>query len=274
MSGEMCRLFGFRSSSPSPVHSHLVLQNNSLHYQSREHKDGWGIAHYGEAPVPSVVHSLAPAHSDPEFERVCKLLESRAIVAHVRLASVGPVQPQNAHPFTYGRWSFAHNGTLRDFAKHQSAIEAEIHPRFRVLMRGETDSERCFYAFLTQLAEQTPVEGAASVEQVARALARVTRRVSEITDVEDGQKPSTMNFLVSDGEVMVSTRRNNTLYFSECRRKGADVAPPADGARLERLLIASEHLSVEDAWFEVPESSVLAVDPGLTLRMWSMASLS
>jgi predicted glutamine amidotransferase len=274
MEREMCRLFGFRSPSPSQVHSHLVLQNNSLHYQSREHKDGWGIAHYGEAPVPSVVHSLAPAHSDPEFERVCKLLQSRAIVAHVRLASVGPVQPQNAHPFTYGRWSFAHNGTLRDFAKHQSAIEAEIHPRFRVLMRGETDSERCFYAFLTRLAELTPVEGAASVEQVARALARVTKRVSEITDVADGQKPSTLNFLVSDGEVMVSARRNNTLFFSECRRKGADVAPPADGARLERLLIASEHHTVEDAWFEVPESSVIAVDPGLTLRVWSMASLS
>jgi predicted glutamine amidotransferase len=270
----MCRLFGFRSPSPSPVHSHLVLQTNSLHFQSREHKDGWGIAHYGEAPVPSVVHSLSPAHSDPEFERVCKLLESKAIVAHVRLASVGPVQPQNAHPFTYGRWSFAHNGTLRDFAQHQSAIEAEIHPRFKALMRGETDSERCFYAFLSQLDAQTSVDGPATVEQVARALSRVARRVSEITDVADGQKQSTMNFLVSDGEVMVGTRRNNTLFFSECRRKGADVAPPADGARLERLLVASEQLSVEDAWFEVPDSSVIAVDAGMTLRMWPISALA
>jgi hypothetical protein len=74
--------------------------------------------------------------------------------------------------------------------------------------------------------------------------------------------------------VMVGTRRNNTLFFSECRRKGADVAPPADGARLERLLVASEQLSVEDAWFEVPDSSVIAVDPGMTLRMWPISALA
>src|SRR5579871_3027646 len=147
----MCRLHGSRSHVPSPVHAHLVQEKNSLRAQSHEHKDGWGIAHYGDAGTPSVVHGLSPAHSDPEFERVCGLLASRAIVAHVRLASIGPVQPRNAHPFTLGAWTFAHNGTVRDYAQHQAALEAEIHPRFRALIRGETDSERCFYLFLTYL---------------------------------------------------------------------------------------------------------------------------
>jgi predicted glutamine amidotransferase len=270
----MCRLYGFRSNLPASVHGHLVLEKNSLHRLSREHKDGWGIAHYGESPLPSVVHGLSPAHLDAEFERVCQLLTSRAIVAHVRLASVGSVQPANAHPFTLGRWTFAHNGTVRDFGAHQAEIEAEIHPRFRGLLRGQTDSERCFYLFLSRLDELSPVEGPAPLEQVARALAKTTETVSRITDKPDAEKPSTMNFLVTDGGLMVATRRRNTLFFSECRGKGQEIALPTEGARLDRMVIASEEVSVEDAWFEVPESSVVAVDEALVLRMWTMSALT
>src|SRR5687768_13692587 len=106
----MCRLFGFRSQVPERVHTSLILEKNSLKVQSVEHKDGWGIAAYPNGVTnPQLAHGLGPAHQDPEFERVSGLLAAPTVLAHVRLASVGAVTVRNAHPFTHGRWSFAHN---------------------------------------------------------------------------------------------------------------------------------------------------------------------
>src|SRR6478672_6083503 len=101
----MCRLFGFRSNCAARVHPELVTEKNSLRAQSVEHKDGWGIAYYGADPAPQLAHGLGPAHSDPDFERVSSLVTAQAVVAHVRLASVGKVALENAHPFTYGPWT-------------------------------------------------------------------------------------------------------------------------------------------------------------------------
>src|SRR6266498_2774273 len=103
----MCRLFGFLSNVPARVHQSLVAEKNSLRFQSTEHKDGWGIAYYLR-DRPEVAHGLGPAHSDPEFERVSGLVSSHAVIAHVRLASVGAVHLRNAHPFTFESWTFCH----------------------------------------------------------------------------------------------------------------------------------------------------------------------
>src|SRR5687768_4779950 len=133
----MCRLFGFRSNTPARVHEALVHEANSLRVQSREHKDGWGIASYNAQYLPEVARGTGPAHQDPEFDRVSSLVSSHAVIAHVRLASVGPVKLENAHPFTYGAWTFAHNGTLQRFEQHREAIEALIDPDLRALISGE-----------------------------------------------------------------------------------------------------------------------------------------
>src|SRR3954465_1411946 len=114
----MCRLFGFRSSRKDTVHTSLLTERNSLRVQSREHKDGWGISYYPPTGDPQLAHGVGPAHSDPEFERVSSFVNSHSVIAHVRLASVGAIHLRNAHPFAHRQWSFAHNGTLRNFARH------------------------------------------------------------------------------------------------------------------------------------------------------------
>jgi len=40
------------------------------------------------------------------------------------------------------------------------------------------------------------------------------------------------------------------------------------------LMVASEALSEHDAWYEVPESTVLGVDERLLLRRWRMSELA
>jgi glutamine amidotransferase len=271
----MCRLFGFRSSVPAAVHPALVTEKNSLVIQSREHKDGWGIAAYGIDPRPRVAHGVGPAHSDPDFHRVSSLVSSHTVVAHVRLASVGAVEMRNSHPFLYGPWSFVHNGTLENFEQHRRAVESLIREDLRPNIHGTTDSERCFHIFLTRLAARASLEAPARVEEVARALAETMELVSAITD-QPGRKPSAMNFLVTNGDVMVATRRNRSLYMSDGRRaEPSKTAPLQHGAQVDQLLIASEALcGNQTAWTEVGENEVVGVDGRLTLHRWRLSDLT
>ncbi len=274
----MCRLFGFRSNLPCRVHHSLVLEKNSLRVQSVEHKDGWGIASYDVGLFPQVARGLGAAHMDPEFDRVSSLLSSHTVIAHVRLASVGPVQACNAHPFIHRSWTFAHNGTLQRFVDHQKEIEALIDPDFRSLLRGDTDSERCFYLFLTLLRARCGTAGVPPLEDVARALALTARTVCRITE-QNATKPSSTNFLVTDGRILLATRRHRTLYFSNHRRRHdgpqhRTAEEPRDGTRFEQIVIASEMLSAEDPWHEVPEDTLIAVDGDLTFRRWTFDELT
>lgn len=270
----MCRLFGFRSNSPSRVHPSLVTEQNSLRVQSLEHKDGWGIAYYNHSAEPDVAHGVGPAHHDPDFDRVSGLVSSHAVLAHIRLKSVGPVHLRNAHPFVFGRWAFAHNGTIRNFRRHRRALEAQIAPEHLARVRGETDSERCFYLVLTRLERALDGRSPAVID-VARAIAETMRFVSSVTDTPR-VRPSTMNFMMTNGEILVASRRGRTLFFSERKRRDrhATVDAPKSGARLEQLVIASEELSGEDHWHELPEDSLIGTGPGLTLWLWSHGELS
>ncbi|RYZ35231.1 MAG: class II glutamine amidotransferase [Myxococcaceae bacterium] len=274
----MCRLFGFRSAVPAAVHTALVTERNSLLIQSREHKDGWGIASYGQECSPLVAHGVGPAHSDPDFERVSSQVSARTVVAHIRLASVGAVEIRNSHPFHFGRWSFVHNGTLREFAKHKAAVEALIHPELRVNIKGTTDSERCFYLFLSRLAQRGPLDGPVPVESMAQALAETMTLVSTMTDVPGSREPkerSAMNFLVTDGEAMVATRRNRTLFISAGLGSCPEAlrAPNTD-VPLQQFLVASESLCGGPYWVPVDEEDVVGVDARLVFRRWKVQTLA
>lgn len=253
----MCRLFGYHALQEDRVHAALVEESNCLKHQSREHPDGWGIAAYDSAGTPELCFSLQPAHEDESFDRVSSGLYTRTVIAHVRLASVGGVHLGNAHPFRRGRWCFAHNGTVTGFAEAKAHIEAEILPEFRAGITGDTDSERCFGLLLTELSRTVDVAGPVPVETLARAVARTSARVAELTDT--AEKPSSMNFLMTDGRVMVASRRHRPLHV---------VSQPGT------FLVASERLSNSLPWEEVPNHSLVGADEARVMHRWETEALA
>src|SRR5438132_13067106 len=149
----MCRLFGCRTAAPGGVAHELLHGANALRVQSREHPDGWGLGWY-VGSVPQVVRSLSPAHGDADFEEVSSYVSASTSLAHIRKASIGRVALENTHPFEWGPWLFAHNGTVPEWEERRVAVEAEIEAALRDELRGETDSERWFLVFLTRLARR------------------------------------------------------------------------------------------------------------------------
>jgi predicted glutamine amidotransferase len=259
----MCRLFGSRTREPGSVSHELFHGANALRVQSREHPDGWGLGWF-ENGAARVVRSLTPAHGDTEFEKLSHFVNATTVVAHVRKASVGRVAQENTHPFQRGSWLFAHNGTLPDWERVRAPIEKLIDPSLRAALHGETDSERCFFLFLTRLRRLCDVDEA-DAGAAAAALAETVALVRETVET-DGAKASTC-FLATDGRVMVACRRGRTLFVSS-------PAPDAEG-RCAYVAIASEDPGEPPpggrrAWRLLPEEALIAVDQRLRLKVTSL----
>jgi predicted glutamine amidotransferase len=245
----MCRLFA--ALAPHPIK--LTVAFEALSHLSREHKDGWGIARFDGA-APQIERGLEPAHDSARFAQLREGLASRHCLAHLRLASVGDVVEGNAHPFCADRWVFMHNGTVHRFKAQAERLEALIHPRWRRAFRGETDSERCFGLFLTRtegLREPTLLD-------LARIIAEVMQTIASICDQRLEGFSSAMNFLVSDGQRVLASRRGRPLFH---------------GVEGHARLISSEPLYEGPRWCEVPEDSVAAIDEALELHVWSLSEL-
>ena len=247
----MCRLFAQHA---SPEHDHtepLCEAPNALREQSLRHPHGWGIGWY-DADGVQVRRGVMPAHADEAFCDAAREARSRIVLAHVRDASVGAVIEENTHPFVYGRWLFAHNGTVARFRQQdrvRARLEAEIHPVFRAAMAGETDSERCFFLFLTRLTGRLPAGCQADVERVRRALAEAVAIVSRIADGRSrptGDR-SSLNLLVTNGSLIAVCRHGRPLY----------IAAPGPGG--SELAVASEPIGGRD-WAELPEDHFAGID--------------
>jgi glutamine amidotransferase len=241
-------MFAVRSTSPVSVSDAF----EALRRLAVEHKDGWGICRF-DSGAPEVEMGLKAAHVSPAFERH-GTVEAANLLAHIRLASVGDVHERNLHPFHGRGWVFMHNGTLRRFAEARERFDQRIDPELRRTLRGETDSERCFALFLTLLGDDR------DLESVTRAVAGVMRFSEATCDhgLTAGEKRSAMNFMVSDGRLLVATRRDRTLFHA---------------SRGTTHFVASEQLGSEP-WREVAQDGVVTIDEHCTLTVSTLADWS
>ncbi|HTN52714.1 MAG TPA: class II glutamine amidotransferase [Anaeromyxobacter sp.] len=256
----MCRLFGQHAQPPFDAVAPLCTAENALRFQSHRHPHGWGIGWYVDG-VPSVRRGILPAHADDAFTAAGREIRSPVVVAHVRDASVGPVLHENTHPFVHERWLFAHNGTVARFRDHpevRAALEAEIDADLRGRIRGDTDSERCFYLFLGRLRARAGLEDP-GLEAVRRALAETTALVLRVADAVPVPKPSSLTFLVSDGQLLAACRRGRTLHVAA----GAG-APHA-------FVVASERIGAA-AWADVPEGGFVGTQDGVSAVAGALAA--
>ena len=259
-------MFGVRATEPAPLQRSLIEDDNALRVQSKEHPDGWGIGYYAEStapgiPSPLVIRSVSPAFADEEFDLAAHQILARTVVAHVRQASCGPVCLANTHPFHHGRWLFAHNGTVREFESCRARLEAEIDADLRGSLSGDTDSERCFLLILSRLRARKPLAEAHSPEQMARALLETIPVVRGHADAP-GEPTSSLTFILSDGLSLLAYRDGRTLHYKLEQLAGATATHP-----LLELSVASEVLSAEQSWAEVPQGGLVGVDAEMALYL-------
>lgn len=286
----MCRLFGFRSAIYSGVHQSLLNAENALARQSQRHTHGWGLAFYVDN-YPHLIRNDEQAWADSLFREISGVVSTRTLLAHVRLATAGKVRVLNCHPFQYGRWTFAHNGEIAGYERHevQRRIRDLVDQRFCRYILGETDSEVVFHIFLTELSHRVEKCGADGVElgDVLDSLRVTVQRVLEAApDAEAAPgKHNKLNVLITNGDLMLGYRYRKELYFSthksHCPERDSCPAfeealceQPVERGRVMHLLLASEPLGGgPNVWQELADDEYVAVRHGMVLSRGKLGAV-
>ena len=270
----MCRLYGLQANEPTKIECSLVRAQNALMAQSmgdREgltHGHGWGVASHPDGS-PFVEKQAWAAYHGEHFQKIAARIYSRSVIAHVRRATVGPPGIENTHPFVHGVWLFAHNGTVPNFDRLRDRLLEEIDPLHRVEIYGSTDSEHVF-RFLMSLWEHDPERPLIDTLRIG------LERIIELSREIDASKRIGLNVIWTDGERMVGSRLNRTLWYLErdglvrCEICGETHVHHSAKKHYRAVEIASEPITHE-RWLQVPNGTVFSVDPDYRLKILPMS---
>ena len=229
----MCRLLAFTSLERKSFYDVVGADFEKFVALSAEHKDGWGIGHEGE-----VIKDINPAKESSLLAETGKNLETAGALFHLRLASKGiTINIDNNHPFTHGTTTFMHNGTIRP----SDAAEQFISEKYRALVTGTTDSEKFFYALLSQVDELGLVEGVRTIVNQIRAIADY----------------SALNIMVQTPDTLIAVCEFNDTNKSEW--SGPDHYELRFSPRDNDFLIASTGWGNTD-WQHLDNHQMLVVD--------------
>jgi predicted glutamine amidotransferase len=266
----MCRLYGLRATEPTKVECTLVYAQNALMSQSRQdlaghsHGHGWGVAIY-EDHMPRIEKQAWAAFHGEHFRQAAARIHARAVLAHIRRATVGPAAPENTHPFVHDRWAFAHNGTIPHFDTVRARmLEATAAPH-RASIGGSTDSEHLFHMLLTAIE-------AAPTQPLTEVVRQTLKRIIDWCHSVDPTSPIGLNVLLTDGDQFVGSRWGRTLFYVErdgvhdCEICGFPHIRHHRDHNYRATVVASEPISHE-AWQEVPEGSIFRIAPDMSLQL-------
>jgi predicted glutamine amidotransferase len=265
----MCRWLAY-SGSPIRLEELLYRPRYSLIDQSLHSRlgvettngDGFGIGWYVPgAPEPVLFRGTGPAWNDPNLREIARSTMSPLFVAHIRASTGTPVQQTNCHPFRYREWLWAHNGSIREFARLKRDLVLAVDPELYPAMTGSTDSEVMFYLALTYGLRDRPV---AAVERMAGLVESVGRACG----VPD---PLQMTVATTNGDRTWCFRyssegRSRSLFYSTEMSALRRLYPEQENLRglsEETRLVVSEPLGeLAGAWQQVPESSYGVIQKG------------
>ena len=222
-----------------PVHSLLEQSQHANEAKLAVNGDGFGIAWYGAGSEPGLYRDVLPAWSDGNLTSLCRMVRSRLFIGHIRASTMGETSRANCHPFTYGRWSFCHNGQVPHFPRVRRALEAALPDALYAHRRGTTDSEMVFLTLLAQGLEDDP----------AGAFARTLERLGEVG--ADG--PIRLTCVLSDGASLFAFRQASdgrcpTLYVARDWSGGG-------------VVLASEPLcGMSSRWSQVTPGELVRID--------------
>ncbi len=281
----MCR-FALYLGTEITVSSLVTEPENSIIHQSfHSHQrkeplngDGFGLAWYVPeiSEEPALFKDISPAWNNLNLLNLARVTRSHCVLAHVRAATHGlPVTRLKCHPFTWGPFSFMHNGGVAGFRTIRRALLGRLSEESFQLIAGSTDSEHVFALFADHYRQNA--DGKSRIEAMAEALTAAITDVEGVVREAGRKEPSLLNLAVTDGNCAVVSRyishhpkRAHTLYVHCGRRyvceNGVCRMMDPESAK-GAVIVASEPLSEDDGWEPVPTNNLVLVHEDLQVEL-------
>jgi predicted glutamine amidotransferase len=245
--------------------------------------DAYGFGYYKGGDV---LLGKRPSGAPGPFSltQLAGTVDSEALLAHARYATVGTQKDENTAPFRFRRWLFAHDGTVEAFREVRPRLLERLPDFLRRNVEGDTDSEHAFMLFLRNLREAGHLDDLeVDARTVGRALAQVARDLETWSREAGASKPSVLNLVATNGRVLAATRRGSPLYYAllegimPCARCGLDATTPDSDPRVRahrqvKAVCFASRLLQPNGFLEVPEASVVSVSRTLQVTVSTLAS--
>jgi glutamine amidotransferase len=240
--------------------------------------DAYGFGHYGGG---SVLLGKRPtgAPTPLGLGEIVGRVDSEALLVHARYASIGNAKDENTQPFRFRRWLFAHDGTVEAFDRVKPRLTAALPEFLRRNIMGDTDSEHAFMWFLKALKDEKRIDELdLDAGVAARALAGTVRQLEAWSREAGAQRPSRLNFVATNGRIMVASRRGGPLHYAllegivPCALHEIDLQSPESDPRVRphrrvKAVAFANRLLSPNGFIEVPEGSAVAVSRTLQVTV-------
>lgn len=232
-----------------PGHSLIHQSHCATKCHTAINADGFGVAWYGDKDEPGLFRDVLPAWSDPNLRSLTAQVKSRLFLAHVRASTGTATSRNNCHPFTYGTWSFMHNGQIGGYEAFRRDADMMIPDDLYPHRKGATDSEALFLIAVSEGLQDDPTG----------AMERACARLIRLSRAKGGTPHLRLTAALSDGKTLYAMRYATddaapSLFYrwSEARKGWAVVSEPLE--------------SGEGGWQEVPAASLCVFEAGGVTR--------
>jgi glutamine amidotransferase len=248
----MCRLVAIINPQNQEIAADALRQFGSLAETGKippgtdnGHKDGWGVAAYKNGAVAFFKKNPLDASRDPEYQAAIKdaaKTDPSLILGHLRKASRGKISIENTQPYTFGPYTFCHNGTLSDFEKMM------LEPKYLARRKGASDSEVVFLYLLQK------------IEATGDFLGGFLEGIKQMRRMDY----TALNILISNGKTLLALREVNENDGAVKKDDLCDtyytLLQGKDASGVTRF-ICSQPLDISDvSWTQIPNHAVLVLD--------------
>lgn len=174
------------------------------------------------------------------------------------------ISEDNCHPFTFGRYSFMHNGGISKFLTIKRVIRESLPDHLYNEIIGTTDSEHLFAVLLDEIGD---LEKELTAQELGDVLERTINRITKLSIKYNIEVGSSMNIIFTDGRHVVATRcrtnleeDNPSLFY--CVNSGSyDINSKIENENgiNKSICISSEPMSSDPNWTMLPCNHMITV---------------
>ncbi len=272
----MSATFAVFTSDPNLLHCELFRLAEEIATQDSSGANAVGLGSYAQEEVlfqrfRSPIDLRFISRTEPRHE-------SEALLYHAGRLPLGMTQEENTQPFRYGRWMFCHSGTLPESARLRERLVPLLPDFLRRQVRGDTGSDLLFALFLNHIRDADGLDDPLTdPARGAQSLGRTVRLIEEASG-EIGSSTGALNFIATNGSMLLATRRGpESLFYSLlegsplCGRCGieasaAETLPLVRAHQRRRTVAVASDPTHPSNWIEIPDGSAIAIGRDLKLH--------
>ncbi|GMU58858.1 MAG: hypothetical protein AMXMBFR34_06210 [Myxococcaceae bacterium] len=205
---------------------------------------------------------------------------SDIVLLHAGELPVDLAPEENAQPFRFRQWLFAHVGEVDRADQVRDRLYEQLPEFLQSVVHGGTLSEVVFAQFLAELRTLGRTEDPHLEAQLAASLLKKAARVVEQASGEvGGTSKARLGLVATNGRILVAARRGvQALGYqllegrAECAR--CQIAADAKDAevkvrdhRRRRSVVVASNPKNGDGWVQIPDGGALAVDRRLSVQI-------